>query len=73
MIAPVGLWDKLGVLTYRAGGTMTLTAALLGAILLVIVCGGIFLYRVLAAIRRLLEQINGKLPSSGIISSLLSI
>ena len=52
---------------------MTLTAGLLGAILLVIFCGGIFIYRALVAIVRLLEQINGKLPSSGLISSLLSI
>ena len=52
---------------------MTLTAALLGAILLVIIGGGIFLYQVLVAIKKLLEQINGKLPSSGIITSLLSI
>ena len=52
---------------------MTLTAALLGAILLVMICGGIFVYRALLAIVRLLEQINGKLPSSGLISSLLSI
>jgi hypothetical protein len=41
---------------------MTLTAALLGAILLVIIGGGILLYRALLAIVRLLEQINGKLP-----------
>ena len=52
---------------------MTLTAALLGAILLVIVGGGIFVYRALLAIVRLLEQINGKLPSPGLITSLLSI
>ena len=52
---------------------MTLTAALLGAILLIIVCGGIFMYRALVAIVRLLEQINAKLPSSGLINSLLSI
>ena len=50
-----------------------MTAALLGAILLVMICGGIFVYRALLAIVRLLEQINGKLPSSGLISSLLSI
>ena len=37
-------------------------AGLLGAILLAIVCGGIFLYRTLMAIRNLLEEINGKLP-----------
>ena len=41
-------------------------AALLGAILLAIVSGGIFLYRALMAIRNLLEEINGKLPSSPI-------
>ncbi len=52
---------------------MTLTAVLLGAILLVLVCGGVFIYRVLLAIVSLLEQINGKLPSSGLITSLLSI
>jgi len=52
---------------------MTLTAALLSTILLAIVGGGIFVYRALLAIVRLLEQINGKLPSSGIITSLLSI
>ena len=61
------------MLTYRLGGTVTLTVALLGAILLALVCGGILLYRVLVAIRELLVQINGKLPSSGIINSLLSI
>ena len=47
-------------------------AALLGAILLVIVCGGIFLYRVLVAIRNLLEEINRKLPSSPLLTTLLS-
>ncbi len=59
---------------------MTVTAALLGATLLVIACGGIFVYRALLAIVRLLEQINrqleqinGKLPSSGLLTSLLSI
>jgi len=52
---------------------MTLTAVLLGATLLVIVCGGIFLYRVLVAIRKLLEEINGKLPSSPLLTKLLSI
>jgi hypothetical protein len=52
---------------------MTLTAALLGAVLLVLVCGGIFIYRALLAIVRSLEQINGKLPSAGLITSLLSI
>jgi len=52
---------------------MTLTAVLLGAILLVMVCGGIFLHRVLVAIRKLLEDINGKLPSSRLLTTLLSI
>ena len=52
---------------------MTMTAALLGAILLVIIGGGIFVYRALVTIVKLLEQINGKLPSTGLISSLLSI
>jgi len=47
-------------------------AVLLGAILLVIVCGGIFLYRVLVEIRKLLEEINGKLPSSPLLTTLLS-
>ena len=61
------------MLPYPAGGTMTLTAALLGAILLAIVGGGIFVYRALLTIVRLLEQINGKLPSPGIVTSLLSI
>jgi hypothetical protein len=52
---------------------MTLTAALLGGILLAIVGGGILVYRALLAIVRLLEQINGKLPSPGFVSSLLSM
>ena len=52
---------------------MTLTAALLGSILLAIVCGGIYIYRALLAIVSLLEQINGKLPAPGIVTSLLSI
>ena len=47
-------------------------AALLGAILMVVVCGGIFLYGVLVAIRKLLEEINGKLPSSPLLTTLLS-
>jgi len=51
---------------------MTLSAALLGVILLVIFCGGIFLYRVLVAIRNLLEEINRKLPSSPLLTTLLS-
>jgi hypothetical protein len=45
---------------------------MLGAILLVIVCGGIFVYRALVAIRKLLEEINGKLPSSRLLTTLLS-
>jgi len=52
---------------------MTITAVLLGAILLVLVGGGMFLYRVLVAIMKLLEQINGKLPSSPLLKALLSI
>jgi len=52
---------------------MTLSAVLLGVILVVIVCGGIFLYRVLVAIRKLLEEINGKLPSSPLLTTLLSL
>jgi hypothetical protein len=52
---------------------MTLTAVLLGAILLVLGGGGIFLYRVLVAIRKLLEEINGKLPSSRLLTTLLSV
>jgi hypothetical protein len=52
---------------------MTLAAVLLGGILLVLVGGGRFLYRVLMAVRRMLEAINGKLPSSGLVTSLLSI
>jgi len=52
---------------------MTLTAVLLGAILLVIGGGGILLYRVLVEVRKLLEQINGKLPSSPLLRTLLSI
>lgn len=52
---------------------MTLTAVLLGAIFLVLVGGGIVLYRVLVAIRKLLEQINGKLPFAPLLKSLLSI
>jgi len=47
---------------------MTLTAVLLGAILLVLGCGGIFLYRVLVEVRKLLEQINRKLPSSPLLN-----
>ncbi len=57
---------------------MTLTASLLGASLLVIACGGVYVYRALLAIIRVLKQINrqllqinGKLPSPGIINSLL--
>ena len=52
---------------------MTLTAVLLGAILLAMVCGGIFLYRMLVAITKLLEEINRKLPSSRLLTTLLSI
>ncbi len=52
---------------------MILAAALLGAILLVIGCGGILLYRVLVAIRQLLEEINARLPSSPLLTKLLSI
>ena len=52
---------------------MTLTAVLLAVILLVILVAGMFLYRVLIAIATLLEEINRKLPSSGLISKLLSI
>ena len=52
---------------------MTLTAILLGAILLALVGGGIFVYRALLAVVRLLEQINGKLPSRGLVTSLLSM
>jgi hypothetical protein len=52
---------------------MTLTAVLLAAILMVLVGGGIFLYRALVVIAKLLEQINAKLPSSPLLKSLLSI
>lgn len=48
-------------------------AVLIGAILLVIVCGGVFLYRALTAIRNLLEEINRKLPSSPLLTTLLSL
>jgi len=48
-------------------------AVLLGAILLVIVGGGIFIYRALLAIVKLLEEIKEKLPSSGLLNTLLSI
>jgi len=58
---------------------MTLNAILLGAILLVTVVGGVFLYRVLVTMTKLLEEvvqvlgeINHKLPSSGLLASLLS-
>jgi hypothetical protein len=47
-------------------------AVLLGAILLFIICSGIFLYRVLVAIRNLLEEITRKLPSSPLLTTLLS-
>jgi len=46
-------------------------SALLGAILLVIVCGGIFLHRALLAMTKF-EEINGKLPSSPLLTRLLS-
>ncbi len=52
---------------------MTLAAVLLGAILLVLACGGILMYRALLAIVKLLDQINEKIPARGIITSLLSI
>jgi hypothetical protein len=52
---------------------MTLTAVLLVIILLVIVGAGIFLYRMLIVIAGLLEEINRKLPESGLIAKLLSI
>ena len=62
---------------------MTLTEVLLAAILLVLVCGGILVYRVLAAMVKLLEEINAKtklleeidrkLPSSRLLNTLLSI
>jgi len=62
-----------------AGGTMSLTSVLLGAILLVIGCGAIFLYRMLVAITKMLEaiielldSIDHKLPSSRLLTSLLS-
>ena len=47
-------------------------AVLLGAILLVIIGGGIFIYRALLAIVGLLEKINEKLPSSGLVTTLMS-
>jgi hypothetical protein len=52
---------------------MALTVILLSAILLAILGGGIFLYQVLVTIMKLLEQLNGKLPTSPILKSLLSI
>jgi hypothetical protein len=59
---------------------MTLNPVLLGAILFAIVGGGIFLYRVLLAITKLLEavimvleQTNSKLLSSPLLTRLLSI
>ena len=48
-------------------------ALLLGAILLVILCGGVFVYRALLAIVKLLEEISGKLPSSRLLTTLLSL
>ncbi len=50
-----------------------MTAVLLVAILLAIVCSGIFLYRALAEIVKLLEKINQKLPSSRLLTTLLSL
>ena len=49
-----------------------MTAILLGAILLVMAGGGIFIYRALLEIVKLLEAINGKLPAPGLLTSLLS-
>ena len=48
-------------------------AVLLAAILLVIVGGGIFVYRALLAIVKLLESIDEKLPSSRLLTTLLSL
>ena len=48
-------------------------AVLLAANLLVIVGGGIFVYRALLAIVKLLESINEKLPSSRLLTTLLSL
>jgi hypothetical protein len=53
------------------GGTMI--AILLAAILLVIGGGGIFVYRALLAIVKLLESIDEKLPSSRLLTTLLSL
>ena len=50
-----------------------MVAVLLGAILLVIVGGGIFVYRALVAIVKLLDEINEKLPSSPLLTRLLSL
>ena len=50
-----------------------MTAILLAAILLVMAGGGIFIYRALVAIVKLLESIDGKLPSSRLLSTLLSL
>ncbi len=50
-----------------------MTVLMLGAILLAIVGGGIFVYRALLAIVRLLEEISGKLPSSRLLTTLLSL
>ena len=52
---------------------MILASILLGAILLAIVGGGLFLYRVLVQIVGLLDEINRKLPSSPLLTRLLSI
>ena len=50
-----------------------MVTVLLGAILLVLVGGGISLYRALLAIAKLLAEINGKLPSSPLLTTLLSL
>lgn len=61
--------DELRKANLSGRGTMILAAALLGAILLVIGCGGIFLYRVLVEVKKLLEEINAKLPSSPLLTN----
>ena len=58
-------------------------ALLIGATLLVMICGGTFVYRALLAIIRLLQEISGqleslpeisaKLPSSRLLNTLLSL
>jgi hypothetical protein len=52
---------------------MTLMAVLLGAILMVMLGGGICLYRVLVTIMKSLDEINGKMPTAPLLKSLLSI